>query len=176
MSVQRMTDEGTAMETQSFAGFLLRVGKDRNESCAQRGGDYSRIPQYMILSTEDEQDKASALIDHVYDGLGERYVEDGYFADRANAQGSDTSTFPEECLNCLRISGMAPHKPNLKVGAPIILLRNINGESGLCNGMRLQVYHMHDHYIEAKVLTDPHRQDSRHSSHSVNFTQLWPSA
>ncbi|OWZ03953.1 LOW QUALITY PROTEIN: Helitron helicase [Phytophthora megakarya] len=141
----------------------------------------------MILPTQDGQDKASALIDNVYDGLGERYLEDGYFADRAiltplnvdvlklndraidsipgetrkyvsvdtieDAQGSDTSTFPEEFLNSLRISGMPPHKLNLKVGAPIILLRNINGESGLCNGTRLQVCHMHDHYIEAKVMT-----------------------
>ncbi|OWZ03213.1 LOW QUALITY PROTEIN: Helitron helicase [Phytophthora megakarya] len=34
-----------------------------------------------------------------------------------------------------------------------VLLRNFNGESGLCNGTRLQVCHMDDHYIEAKVLT-----------------------
>ncbi|OWZ17223.1 Helitron helicase [Phytophthora megakarya] len=154
MRVQRITDEGTAKE--SFADFLLRVGEGRNEGCTEREKDYSRIPQDMLLSTEDGQDKASARIDHVYDGLGERYLEDGYFADRAiltplnvdvlnlngtaidsipketrkyvsvdtveDAQGSDTSTFPEKFLNSLRISGMPPHKLNLKVGAPIILL------------------------------------------------------
>ncbi|OWZ07989.1 Helitron helicase [Phytophthora megakarya] len=196
MRVPRMTGEGTAMETPSFADFLLRVGEGRNKGCLQRGEDYSKIPQDMFLSTENGQDKASALIDNVYDGLGERYLEDGYFADRAiltplntrtfvsvdtveEAQGSDTSTFPEEFLNFLSISGMPPHdqdpekRPrahvgayelrgiqrshytqlNLKVGALIILLRNINGESSLYNGTRLQVCHMHDHYIEAKVLT-----------------------
>jgi hypothetical protein len=40
------------------------------------------------------------------------------------------------------IDWVPPHKLRLKVGAPIILLRNINPKNGLCNGTRLQVTHL----------------------------------
>jgi hypothetical protein len=54
----------------------------------------------------------------------------------------DEQTYPEEYLNSLDINGVPPHKLRLKVGAPIILLRNINHKNGLCNGTRLQVTHL----------------------------------
>jgi hypothetical protein len=54
----------------------------------------------------------------------------------------DQQTYPEEYLNSLDINGVPPHKLRLKVGAPIILLRNINPKNGLCNGTRLQVTHL----------------------------------
>ncbi|OWZ20368.1 LOW QUALITY PROTEIN: Helitron helicase [Phytophthora megakarya] len=129
--------------------------------------------------------KIRALIDLVYDGLGGRYVEDGYIAAReiltplnvdvlklndaaiqaipresrqyvladTVEDAPDTSTLPEEFLNSFNISGLPRHKLNLKVDAPIILLQNIKGKNAICNGTRLQVCHMLDHYIEAKWLT-----------------------
>ncbi|OWZ20367.1 Helitron helicase [Phytophthora megakarya] len=42
LRIQRMTDEGTAMETQSFAYFFPRVGEGRNEGCTQRIEDHTR--------------------------------------------------------------------------------------------------------------------------------------
>jgi ATP-dependent DNA helicase PIF1 len=54
----------------------------------------------------------------------------------------DQQTYPEEYLNSLDINEVPPHKLRLKVGAPIILLRNINPKNGLCNGTRLQVTHL----------------------------------
>jgi ATP-dependent DNA helicase PIF1 len=54
----------------------------------------------------------------------------------------DQQTYPEEYPNSLDINGVPPHKLRLKVGAPIILLRNINPKNGLCNGTRLQVTHL----------------------------------
>lgn len=47
--------------------------------------------------------------------------------------------YPPEFLNTLRFSGVPNHKLELKVGAPIILLRNINLQRGLCNGTRLVI-------------------------------------
>ncbi|OWZ19606.1 Helitron helicase [Phytophthora megakarya] len=88
-----------------------------------------------------------------------------------NTQWSHTLTIPEEFLYSLRILGMPPHKLNLKVSAPIILLRNINGKWSV-NGTRLQVRHMHDHYIEAKMLTGI--LNDKHV-HPIDLTQLWPS-
>lgn len=39
-------------------------------------------------------------------------------------------------LNSLRTSGLPNHKIRLKVGSPIMLLRNLDQLEGLCNGTR----------------------------------------
>ncbi|XP_035838299.1 uncharacterized protein LOC118485895 [Helianthus annuus] len=50
-------------------------------------------------------------------------------------------------------SGMPNHKLVLKVGVPIMLLRNLDQKNGLCNGTRLQVVKLGDRIIEAKVIS-----------------------
>ncbi len=47
--------------------------------------------------------------------------------------------YPVEFLNTLRFNGIANHELELKVGVPILLLRNLNQSIGLCNGTRLIV-------------------------------------
>jgi ATP-dependent DNA helicase PIF1 len=49
------------------------------------------------------------------------------------------SLYPVEFLNTLQFNGIANHKLKLKVGVPILLLRNLNQSIGLCNGTRLIV-------------------------------------
>jgi len=49
------------------------------------------------------------------------------------------SLYPVEFLDTLRFSGIANHELELKVGVPILLLRNLNQSIGLCNGTRLIV-------------------------------------
>ncbi|KAM0046532.1 putative DNA helicase Pif1 [Helianthus debilis subsp. tardiflorus] len=38
-----------------------------------------------------------------------------------------------------KISGLPNHRLVLKVGVPVMLLRNIDQQNGLCNGTRLQI-------------------------------------
>jgi len=47
--------------------------------------------------------------------------------------------YPSEFLNTLTPNGLPPHMLKLKIGCPIILLRNIDPANGLCNGTRLMV-------------------------------------
>nr|GEX70634.1 hypothetical protein [Tanacetum cinerariifolium] len=44
--------------------------------------------------------------------------------------------YPSKFLNTLRLSGILNHKLDLKIGAPVILLRNTNLRRSLCNGTR----------------------------------------
>ena len=61
--------------------------------------------------------------------------------------------WPPEFLNSINIGGFPPHKLILKLGTPIILLRNIQPSDGLCNGTRLVCCHFQKHVIEAEIIT-----------------------
>jgi len=58
-----------------------------------------------------------------------------------------------EFLNDIKCSGIPNHRLILKTGVPIMLLRNIDQASGLCNGTRLQVNHLGKNIITATVIT-----------------------
>ncbi|GAU49007.1 hypothetical protein TSUD_284940 [Trifolium subterraneum] len=60
--------------------------------------------------------------------------------------------FTPEFLASLRTSGLPNHSIKLKVGTPIMLMRNLNQYSGLCNGTRMIVTKHAQHVLEAKVI------------------------
>ena len=51
---------------------------------------------------------------------------------------NEAVNYPSEFLNSIDLSGFPPHALQLKIGVPIILLRNINPPK-LCNGTRIAV-------------------------------------
>ncbi|CAJ2673035.1 unnamed protein product [Trifolium pratense] len=61
-----------------------------------------------------------------------------------------------EFLNSLRTSGLPNHHIKLKIGTPIMLMRNLDQAEGLCNGTRLIITKMADHVIEGKIMSGKH--------------------
>ncbi|KAF1863047.1 hypothetical protein Lal_00018892 [Lupinus albus] len=57
-----------------------------------------------------------------------------------------------EFLNSLRTSGLPNHKIKLKIGTPVMLLRNLDQGEGLCNGTRMIVNRLVNHVIKAKIM------------------------
>jgi hypothetical protein len=64
--------------------------------------------------------------------------------------------YPPEFLNTLTPNGLPPHVLKLKIGCPVILLRNIDPANGLCNGTRLIVHGFQKNTIDAKIVLGQH--------------------
>jgi hypothetical protein len=67
--------------------------------------------------------------------------------------------YPTEFLNSLNHSGIPNHQLKLKVGLPVMLLRNINQSAGLCNGTRMTITRLGNKVIEAQIITGTHSGD-----------------
>ncbi|KAL0386400.1 UNVERIFIED_CONTAM: ATP-dependent DNA helicase PIF1, partial [Sesamum latifolium] len=63
---------------------------------------------------------------------------------------------PAELLNSIKVSGIPNHCLDLKKGAPVMLMRDLNQSLGLCNGTRLIVLKMGEKVLEACVITESH--------------------
>jgi hypothetical protein len=65
-----------------------------------------------------------------------------------SADGSD-ELYPTEFLNTLKFSGIPDHELRLKVGLPVMLLKNINQTASLYNGTRMAITQLGKKCIEA---------------------------
>ncbi|XP_053101906.1 uncharacterized protein LOC128323208 [Hemicordylus capensis] len=65
----------------------------------------------------------------------------------------DSKNYPTEFLNDQTPKGLPKHTLTLKVGAIIMLLRNLNTKKGLCNGTHLIVKNLEKNLIIAQVIT-----------------------
>jgi len=57
----------------------------------------------------------------------------------------------EETLYAMSPTGFPPHALRLKIGAPIIVLRNIDQKAGICNGTRARITHMYNNLLIATI-------------------------
>ena len=78
-----------------------------------------------------------------------------YSADKVVDEG-DTETYATEYLNTINLPNLPPHELKLKIGAPVILLRNLSPPTGLCNGTRLCVAQINQRVIECEILGGKH--------------------
>ncbi|XP_021747710.1 ATP-dependent DNA helicase PIF1-like [Chenopodium quinoa] len=179
-----LTQNMRSIQDPEFAAFLLRVGdgceptvdedmiKLPSSICAGNGdnisvdnlihqifpnltehvGDVSYMVQRAIITpTNDEVDMPNEKILTEFVGEEKTYYScDTVPEDRQNL-------YQQEFLNSLSFGGLPPHILKLKVGSPIMLLRNIDTNSGLCNGTRLIRSRLRDHVIEAEILTGSHK-------------------
>jgi hypothetical protein len=63
--------------------------------------------------------------------------------------------YPVEYLNSINISGVPLSKLKLKIGAPVMILRNMDPQSGVCNGTRGILTRVSSKVIEVRILTGP---------------------
>ena len=142
-----------------------------------------RIPDDIVFpynSEISERDNLNLLVDYIYPHLRENVEADknvciitpkNTVVDRINdiaikekfgtehnfysADSSENKLYSAEFLNKITPSGVPPHRLTLKVGAPVMLLRNIAPHRGLCNGTRMIVKEIYTKYIKCELVTGP---------------------
>ena len=77
--------------------------------------------------------------------------------------------YPKEFLNTLTPNGLPPHVLKLKIGYPVILLRNIDPANGLCNGTRLIIQEFQKNTIGAEIVLGQH---AGKAGFSVSYTLM----
>jgi hypothetical protein len=73
------------------------------------------------------------------------------------AESDYAGTVTTEYLNALEFPGIPLHDTQLKVGAPVMLMRNLDPSNGLCNQTRMLIVKMGRRVLETKIITGDKR-------------------
>ena len=65
----------------------------------------------------------------------------------------DSVNFPVEFLHSLTLDGLPPHELRLRVGAIVIIMRNLDKDRGICNGCRCIVCGISARVLDVRVLS-----------------------
>ncbi|XP_071728382.1 uncharacterized protein [Rutidosis leptorrhynchoides] len=90
------------------------------------------------------------------DGEARTYLSSDSICQSSRDADFNSELYTMDYLNSISIGGLPKHALTLKVGVPVMLLRNIDQSGGLCNDTRLQVIELCDKVIKAKILTGTH--------------------
>ncbi|PWZ52035.1 1,4-dihydroxy-2-naphthoyl-CoA synthase, peroxisomal [Zea mays] len=113
--------------------------------------DSTYITSRAILSTRNE------WVDMINVKMIDRFQgENMVYHSFDSAMDDPHNYYPPEFLNTLTPNGLPPHVLKLKIGCPIILLRNIDPANGLCNGTRLVVRGFQRNSIDAEIVLGQH--------------------
>jgi ATP-dependent DNA helicase PIF1 len=164
-----------------FSNYLLRLGEGKAEVIEELNEFAIKIPdEYIVTTKEDLIEKVfpnltskkvdpEDLIDGaIYTPLNAD-VKDmneicmkllpGKFKTYLSADSilehDHKEAIPTEYLNSLSVSGLPDHQLDLKIGAPVMLLRNLQGgqSNSLRNGTRMIIVNMMDRCLECEVAT-----------------------
>nr|KAJ0216741.1 hypothetical protein LSAT_V11C300144770 [Lactuca sativa] len=109
------------------------------------------IISHAILSTRNDS------VDEINDYLiGRFHGEEQIYYSFDEAVDDINNFYPVVFLNTLSVSGLPPHYLRLKVGCPIILLRNLDPSNGLCNGTRLICKSFQHNVIDVEIAVGQH--------------------
>ncbi|KAJ9557686.1 hypothetical protein OSB04_012300 [Centaurea solstitialis] len=104
--------------------------------------DNHKRPSYLteraILTPKNDMvQELNEVIMDIIPGEGRTYLSSDNVCKGSIHSNDEDLLYPTEFLNSLKFSGIPNHDIHLKIGAPVMLLRNINHTEGLCNGTRL---------------------------------------
>ncbi|XP_039687046.1 ATP-dependent DNA helicase pif1-like [Medicago truncatula] len=117
-------------EIANFGKWILSIG-DGNEVSDQNG-------EMKVEISEGEE---------------KEYLSSDYVCRSSENSDVQSEWFTTEFLNGIKSSGIPNHWLKLRVGCPVMLMRNIDQANGLCSGTRLTVTRLGKSTIAATVIT-----------------------
>ena len=110
--------------------------------------DWTYFQNRAILTTRN--DTVADINDRILARMtGETKIYEG--VDSLDTKEEEAAV-PIEFLRSQNPSSLPPSKLKLKIGAPIMLLRNLFPAEGLCNGTRLVVTNLYERGLDAVIL------------------------
>ncbi|KAJ0614373.1 putative DNA helicase [Helianthus annuus] len=180
----RLTINMRAINDPWYSDFLLRVGDGTEESiegsfiripddmtipCAVRENSIKELINAIFPLIQNNVDSSDYIISRAIlstrnesvDEINDQMIdifqgEEKVYYSFDEVEDDHHNLYPIEFLNSLTVSGLPPHKLQLKIGCPIILLRNIDPSHGLCNGTRLICKGFQHNVIDAEIAVGQH--------------------
>lgn len=142
----------------------MRCGKELSDliHATYPNIDQSQLDEYfmertILSSRNDDVTEINGLILTEFPGQERLYYSsDQVVEEEGTVRARAAEVYPVEYLNSMNTAGLPLSKLALKPGCPVMLLRNLDPQQGLCNGSRMVVTRMCPHVIEVRLLTGSH--------------------
>ncbi|GKC44108.1 ATP-dependent DNA helicase PIF1-like protein [Tanacetum coccineum] len=150
-------------EIREFVEWILKV--EEGELGEANDGEVSiDVPEELLidarrpflLPTNEVVDTINDYLLNKFPGEEMVYLSCNSIDKTERGAAIDGSVFSPKFINGLKFAGVPNHILTLKVGVPIMLLRNIDQANGLCNGTRLQVLKLTRTSIQAQIINGSH--------------------
>ena len=173
------TNMRTAPEEIEFSKYLLRLGEGVEHIHEDHGPNKIKLPEEYLVGTKEDLISAifpdlmkacinsRQLIDNaIYTPLNKNMSiinemcleqfpgdERGFLSADSILEADQQEAVPTEFLNSLTMSGMPDHHLRIKVGCPVMLIRNLQSGPGssLRNGTRMIVRNIMHRVVECEV-------------------------
>ena len=169
-----------------FSDLLLQFGNGKLPYHSELGNNIVRIPDQYVFESQNKEDfvrwcypdidqpvttlnvlgrailapknKHVDEINNIALSLMQGNVHCFQSADSVREKNDDNEAglFPVDYLNSINASGLPPHMLSLKIGSPLLLLRNMNPKQGLCNGTRLVVKQVLNKLLKVEIMNGSH--------------------
>nr|XP_043616300.1 ATP-dependent DNA helicase PIF1-like [Erigeron canadensis] len=107
----------------------------------------------ILAPTNEVVKKINDKVMEMLPGEEKVYLSSDSICKQDNPSNSNLDLYTPDFFNKVELSGLPNHKLCLKVGVPVMLLRNVDQTAGLCNGTRLLVRRLGKHVIEVSIIT-----------------------
>ncbi|XP_013594329.1 PREDICTED: uncharacterized protein LOC106302348 [Brassica oleracea var. oleracea] len=143
-------------------GFLIPSSNAPHEALADaaypnflqnyRSNEYIK-ERAVLTPTNNTVHEVNAYLLSKVPSQAREYLSSDSIELEATPEDDWTSHYPQEYLNSLEFPGLPNHRLCLKVGAPVMMLRNLNQDKGLCNGTRMMVSRLGNRIVAAEIMT-----------------------
>ncbi|KAL7154873.1 hypothetical protein ABFS83_03G033100 [Erythranthe nasuta] len=145
-------------EIKEFGDWILNVGngdvgEDNDGEASIEIPDDILIGRAILAPTNECVESVNDHLMSLLPGEEKVYLSSDSMCRDEQTTEDNAEIYSTEFLNTIRCSGVPSHALKIKVGAPVMLIRNIDQARGLCNGTRLQIIRTGIHVLSCKIIS-----------------------